>query len=375
MSYSRLIYFTKIALPSKEANCVQTLQMCDAFAQNDIEVELIAFNTTSFKPTFEDLRKKFTISNSFNVHSINKKNNFIGIILGTFLGLLKAFQFRSNDTLFFTRDLIIAYCLHLFRFPFIYEGHRPHHHEKWHRRHFINSVVESNSCKGIVLISEALKNIYLEHLNVSESLLVALHDGANYDQKIANTLKRKPLQRKIGYFGSVRKGRGIEIICDMSSELPDYEFYIYGDGPDSDYYKHLMKDRKNVFFKGHTDHSEVFSLMSSMSFLLAPYQKDTSASGGARTINYCSPLKIFEYFASGALVLASDVGSIPEVVHNKKNGLLCDPEKSSEWIKAVTDVEKDEVLYRSIIETAINEIKTTYSWKNRANLIVNIEKN
>ena len=41
------------------------------------------------------------------------------------------------------------------------------------------------------------------------------------------------------------------------------------------------------------------------------------------TINYCSPLKLFEYMASGRTIIAHDFITIKEVI-NEKNGYLID---------------------------------------------------
>ena len=44
------------------------------------------------------------------------------------------------------------------------------------------------------------------------------------------------------------------------------------------------------------------------------------------TINYCSPLKIFEYMAAGRTILAQGFPTILEVLHNNENAIIAKPD-------------------------------------------------
>jgi glycosyltransferase involved in cell wall biosynthesis len=51
------------------------------------------------------------------------------------------------------------------------------------------------------------------------------------------------------------------------------------------------------------------------------------------TINYCSPLKIFEYMASGRIMVAHGFPTIKEVIKHNKNGLLARPDDFNDLVE------------------------------------------
>ena len=63
-----------------------------------------------------------------------------------------------------------------------------------------------------------------------------------------------------------------------------------------------------------------------------PYQKKISIL--AKNIyvqNYFSPLKLFEYLASGNIIIASKLPVYNHILKNNHNSVLCDPNNPREW--------------------------------------------
>ena len=73
----------------------------------------------------------------------------------------------------------------------------------------------------MVVISKALKKIYLENGFLNSSKIQVAHDGADNVQNLNSKLEllgnKKDL--KVGYVGHLYKGRGIETIIDCAKNL------------------------------------------------------------------------------------------------------------------------------------------------------------
>ena len=51
--------------------------------------------------------------------------------------------------------------------------------------------------------------------------------------------------------------------------------------------------------------------------------------------NYFSPLKMFDYMASGKIIIASDLKVYKHILKNNVNSILIDPDKISLWVKSI----------------------------------------
>jgi glycosyltransferase involved in cell wall biosynthesis len=71
-------------------------------------------------------------------------------------------------------------------------------------------------------------------------------------------------------------------------------------------------------FTGLVTHAEVPRLLAAADIAVVPYPP-------METDLWLSPLKLFEYMASGKAIIASAVGQLTEVVQDGRNGLLIPP--------------------------------------------------
>jgi glycosyltransferase involved in cell wall biosynthesis len=80
---------------------------------------------------------------------------------------------------------------------------------------------------------------------------------------------------------------------------------------------------------------------------------------------YTSPLKLFEYFAAGKPVLASDLPPIREIVRDGENGVLFAAGDPQSLVQAIRRVQHDDALAERLARTAFAEADR-YSWRTRA---------
>src|SRR3989344_1561978 len=84
---------------------------------------------------------------------------------------------------------------------------------------------------------------------------------------------------------------------------------------------------------------------------------------------YMSPLKLFEYMASGNPIVSSDLPSIREVL-NESNAILVPPDDINVLIKGIENLIKDKPMGDKIAAKAYKDVQN-YTWANRAKNILN----
>lgn len=120
----------------------------------------------------------------------------------------------------------------------------------------------------------------------------------------------------------------------------------------------------NLQFEGHQPHEQIPRYLKAFDVLLLPLQPEIN-----RTLKYCSPLKLFEYLMAGRPIVASDLPSLNEILEDRNNALLVDPENPKEYLTALKTILDDQQLAD---ELSCNAAKTgeRYTWKRRAREIV-----
>ena len=76
--------------------------------------------------------------------------------------------------------------------------------------------------------------------------------------------------------------------------------------------------------------------MAACDVLLMPYQRSVSIGvAGHDTARWMSPMKMFEYLASGTPVISSDLPVLREVLADGRNALLAAPDDPGAWLAAL----------------------------------------
>jgi glycosyltransferase involved in cell wall biosynthesis len=83
-----------------------------------------------------------------------------------------------------------------------------------------------------------------------------------------------------------------------------------------------------------------------------------------------SPLKLFEYMASGKPILASDLPVLREILTDGVNCKLASPDDPSEWVKALELLVQDRAYAMKLGDVAKKELIEKYTWKCRAQKVL-----
>jgi starch synthase len=116
----------------------------------------------------------------------------------------------------------------------------------------------------------------------------------------------------------------------------------------------------NIVFTGPLPHPDMPAALAAADIGVAPF--DISAHGPLTLGFYWSPLKIFEYMATGLPVVAPRVDRIPSLVEHAREGLLYEPGAPDGLADALERL-ADPGVRRSLGEAARERAIREYSWR------------
>ena len=151
----------------------------------------------------------------------------------------------------------------------------------------------------------------------------------------------------IGFVGTFKRWHGVDFLLSAFQILhqtdPSTHLLLVGDGPlrlQLEEEVRKMGLRGAVTFAGAVAHEEIPPYLAATDAAVAPYP--------ALQDFYFSPLKLFEYMASGRAVVASRVGQVAEVVRDGVTGLLFEPGNVADLVGCIRRVRDNPALGREL---------------------------
>jgi len=272
----------------------------------------------------------------------------------------------------YTRDVAVAFTAVLFGGRSVYEAHKEM--KGWLVDWLMRRLARSGRF-GIVAISQALASYYGNVYSIATGRMLVAHSGAWPDEyRELRLYGKRDLRRKLGlpeegilvvHTGSLYKGRGAELFELVIGNRPDLLFVQVGGEPDDiaywkDHYASL--GISNIVFVERQPAGRVRQYQVAADLLFYMITKDTS------TYWCCSPLKLFEYMASGTPILAACIGSVSEVL-DESSAYCFDPERPETIISAFDRFLTDGGA-SARASRALSMAEQSYSWAQRARSVI-----
>lgn len=372
-----LHYLSNADLNKRKAHVIQQMEMCKAFS----EYTQTALIHPSYgeAPDIDALTDQFGFQHEFDIRPVPSlpdpqlpiydllegisKVSFVNLYL---LAQIVATDISPTDTVYM-RSLYpgAAFTLWCSRLPktkrpkLIYEYHRP-----------VNRQIEEKIARnvdGLVCITRMLKERAKKWYTIADNRCHIAPDGVNpekYDhisKDQARTDLGLPTDTDIVmYTGHLYPRKGVQYLAQAADNI-DAEVYIVGGMPD-DIIRMVEKYGyiPNLHFTGFVSPQKIHKYQLSADVLVAPYTKDAWMP---------SPLKLFEYMATGNPIIVSNIESIREVISHQENGYLVPPNSTQGLCSAVNKILSNYTEAQKMGEKAKLD-SLNYSWKNRANEIL-----
>lgn len=360
-----IAYIASSLIPSKRANSVHVMRMCQAFKALGHDVILIVPDYGLLAEELGDVFEYYGIREEFTIKKIKQLNPYL------FAWYASKYA-RKHADLVYGRHLVGCFFSAARGLDTIYEAHGPERGKRIWNQWIFRRLSQNKNFLRLVVISEALKQMFLNDFETLESKIIVAHDGA--DENFF--LKSETIDVfNVAYIGSLYKGRGIDIIVELARRISDVKFSVIG-GEEKDviFWKGCTKDIRNIDFQGFLEPSLVPQRIMNFDVLLAPYQHDLEiAGGGGSTADWMSPLKVFEYMAAGKPIVISDMPVIREILTSRETALFCEPDDLVSWEKSLRELMRDDNLRKTLGQEAQQKFVENYTWNIRAKGVMSFE--
>lgn len=375
----KIAYVSNSILPSRTANSVHVMKMCQSLGNEGYSVTLYAPNRPGIEKNINDIYKFYDVKENFKIKKLPWKN---------FKGRAYIYGYQVAEEIKKERPDIIygRFLLGCFfsslknkKSKIIFEAHKPLESDGYIQHVLFKKLLKKKNYYKTVVITNALKKHFMKKYNIKENDIIVAPDGADFPQNkvVPAKLKLESDKFNIGYVGSLYQGKGMEIISELVRKCSWANFHIIG-GTEKDirFWRDQLEGLNNIHFYGFVPHSETVKYIKACDVLIAPYQKKVQGAGkkGSNLSQWMSPLKLFEYMSMKKAIIASDLPVLREILINESNSILCNPYNIKEWIDALKKLSEDKGLREFIAENAYNDFVENYTWDSRTENIIGKKK-
>ena len=388
---TRIVIVANARIPSERAHPLQIMHMAAGFAAGGATVTLgyarrantAAMRTVDDPFHYAGVPKTFALVGLPTVDAIKRVTidwpalNHGPVRLGAHLLQLWTFAVaaltlvrRWRPDLVYSRDLLPLAVLRLLmgrRALFCFEVHTVPRSRLSAALH----LWAARRMNAVVAITEGLRRWYLKAGFDPQRVFVApdavdIQAFANRDRAAARIEGGISTDVPVVcYLGHLYPWKGVDTLVEAAHYAdPNVQWIIVGGvPPDLDRIRAAAADLPNVHVLGHMPPDRARRYLVAADVAVIPFS--------ARQViarEYTSPLKLFEYMAAKRPIVASDLPSMREVLHDGHNALLVAPDDPRALAEAVTRLLADKALGARLAQAARLEVESR-TWTQRAAVI------
>ena len=328
-------------IPARTANSIQTMKMSQAFVQAGHQTLLLAPRTET-QASWEELQTHYGLQQRFEIEWLPSPDWERGY--GFALRGVRRAKTWGADLVFTRMPQAAALASFLGRRT-VFEAHDL---PTGRAGPFLfRRFLRGRGAWKLVSITRALADALGESYSFPPELVLIAPDGVDLARyahlpppQEARYKVNLPERFTVGYTGHLYPGRGMLMILSMAQELPYVTFLVVGGEPgDVARIQEEADDLSlgNVILTGFVPNQDLPLYQAACDVLLMPYQKQVSGSSGGDIARFLSPMKMFEYLASGRVVLTSDLPVLQEVL-KANNSVILRSNDPAEWVKAIEEL-------------------------------------
>ena len=240
---------------------------------------------------------------------------------------------------------------------------------RWRAKRLLRYNLDVANC--IICVSEAARRRLIATWNVPKEKIVVFRNavdvqrfrpdlGARNEVRTSLGIDENPLIIFVGNFFAWHDVTALlEALPTVLGSYPHARLVLVGDGEERQkmmQYAAELGIGHAVQFTGLVAQTEVPRLLSAADVAVAPVPP-------MKHDLWLSPLKLFEYMASGKAVVASKVGQLAEVIQDGHNGLLVPPGDPAALAAALKKLIDDSVLRARLGQQAREDAVQKHSWE------------
>lgn len=247
------------------------------------------------------------------------------------------------------------------------------------RRSWLLEWSERRLCRSadsLIAVSRFTAQSLVNDYAIPDQKIFIIPDGVdvkkfspNDDYDNVSSRLNLPPETAVLFVGRLDYGKGLEYLIKafamVLDEVPHVKLFIVGDGVLKRKLINLSKDlqaEKNILFLGKVSDEDLPKIYNMSEFLILP-----SLLEGLGIV-------LLEAMACAKPCIATNVGGIPEIVEDKKTGLLVPPADPLALYEAIYALLTDRKLSRELGENGRKKVEENYSWSIIAQQIFNVYK-
>lgn len=257
----------------------------------------------------------------------------------------------TSGSLALIRDRLLIHTANRYKIPVVYHIHFGRIPEIQKKNNWEWKLIQS-VLKRVTNIIAIDKNTMCALKNDNESKLYYIPNPICINQL---PLRTKKTEKVVMYLGWVIREKGIEELLQAWTRAykqhKDWNLWIVG--PYNETYLQALKQKyalENVEFMGEKSHDRAMELLNRASIFVLPSYTEAC------------PYVIMEAMALGKVIIASDVGNIPEML-SEDCGLLVEAKNSCQLFDAFNQVIEKKVDTQTLQEHAILKATQLYDIK------------
>lgn len=225
-----------------------------------------------------------------------------------------------------------------------------------------------------ITVSPSIEKWYQENLGYKRSSIIlnspVLMGGNNIINRSGqNYLRDKfeiPKNKKIFiYVGLLARGRGVEKIVEIFSDISYAHVIFLGYGALSGWLENMVSIHPNIHFHQAVSHEELVGVVQSADVGICLIENVSLSD------YYCLPNKLFEYAFAGIPVVASDFPDISSIVQRHNLGICCSADRQG--LKKAVEHFCSNLVTSNVNVTALTELGWDFQAKKLIELYASVK--
>ncbi|MBI5405869.1 glycosyltransferase [Candidatus Kaiserbacteria bacterium] len=362
-------------LPTEKAHGLTIVKSCDAFARAGAAVTLVIPRRKTHIQT--DIFETYGVGKTFSVCTVptidwlythGQTASWLASLIFAYGVFFLLLFLPKKGSVIYTREISLL-PLHIVGMPAILESHHV-----FAKRTLYFAL--ARAAQGIVVISQALKRTFVR-IGFRENTIIVEPSGVDLatfsiatPRAEARAMLALPIETPVivytGNFTTMGADKGIHDILHAMQRVK-HALFVAAGGSTTDI-KHYQAEAEalgvaaQVRFVGFMPQSLLAQYQCAADILLMPFPDMPHYR------NNMSPVKMFEYMASGRPIIATDLPTIREVL-NEENAVLIPPGDSDALACTVHTLLNDPTLGERLAQRAKKDV-SRYEWSERSRRIL-----
>ena len=386
----RIAYIANVRMPTEKAHGYQIMKMCEALAEEGATVTIFCPRRWQTNPRISIEESPFVYYGVRSIFTLRYVHNWDVVRIERFApsyifpflfychsalwGVYALFVARKDaDVIYLRDDVPIAVMAALLGIPFVYEMHRiPAGLGRLAIR-----FLRSRSLRCVATLTEHIRNRLVGEFGFDGGRVMVLPDGV--DMRLFDSCEPRDVVRReaglptherlvgyVGTFTALGYEKGVDCLVHAMARVralyPDARLVCVG-GPDEiiPQYRRIAAHAgvlNAVYFTGRVHPYKAASWMRACDILVIPLPYNEFFA------YHTSPLKLFEYMASGVPMVVSDLPSLREIV-SEKEVIFAAPGDVESLAVAIGSILLDQAAAQRRAVNARHAVNA-YSWQFRA---------